>query len=533
MVDAPPTGTRTTGRSADGRAVTAAPARRRSTPVDTDVAAVDAGAVRAEDRHGRAARGARDRDRERCRVPGASTTASRGGSVGGCAAWSGAEAATLGAALASSPGRSSVSTPTADHDREQQHRLEHRRAAQAREAAEQQRAVEPAEHEQRHEERRLDDQRAAVRRRPDLGHAAELGQRAAEAADGEHAHGRERDGREPRDDRVALVVVGGRARHGEDERDEPAEPDGGRERCARGRPAPRAARLVAVEGVPGERRRHDQHGSRSAAATAEHARVHRRERGGGAGRRATAVTAMRSTSAKRVPEAASWTMPLPPRNTASSAKKSRWAIGRCSRVPRMSRASSQKPHDADTDEEAEEVERPQDDGRSRQAGSRRRAPAAAAPVPHRPRTRARPARGWPSSRDDAPADGVVAVGEVAPEREDELAARDARLAGECARARLVVRRPRCRSRRGSSRRTSGARCSARPASTAPLSGCVRTSVACAGAVAGAASAATASRPARRFTPREGTGSPLLALPLPCRSTSTSARTGTCSRSSTA
>ena len=302
--------------------------------------------------------------------------------------------------------------------------------------------------------------------------------------------------------------------------------------CARSTGTARTRGCVAVEGVPRERRRHDQHGCergrrpRACAGTPARARRPRRP---------TSDSGDGDAEHERVARAGGRVV-----DDAAPAQEHRQhreeeQVGDRPLQPRSEDASREQPeaHDADTDEEAEVGRACAARRCSRQAGSRRRAPAAAAPVPHRRRRRARPARdGRPARR--------CSSGRCSRRRRG--------CAGAGGRAR-GPRRAACRRVRS---RASCCSTTSLPFALRIESSNVRRTAARRGlrarrrcrAVCARASRAPARSPVRRArrlragrrgaSPRARVhGSPLLALPIPCPSTSTSARTGTCSRSSTA
>jgi hypothetical protein len=106
----------------------------------------------------------------------ASTTASRGGSAGGPVAGTGVAVGT--ACETSFPGRSLGEHADDDHDRREHCHLDQHRAAKPRERTCEECTVQPADAQEWHEERGLDDERATVGGRPELADGGELGQRA-------------------------------------------------------------------------------------------------------------------------------------------------------------------------------------------------------------------------------------------------------------------------------------------------------------------------------------------------------------------
>ena len=302
------------------RAVAARAARRGRRPVDGDIASVDAGPIGPDERHGH--RAGRSRDGE-CKRPELACLDDRVARR---------ERRRLcdrdGSGLRGTRCRAGTNFGQhrdCDDDPEQQRDLDERRAAESSEHADQERAVEPAEPEQRHEERRLDDQRLAVRRRPELMHRRQLGQRAPEPRQAEHDHRDERGRREAPHRRRARGAFVARARQHVDERQEPAEPDGRRGDVSEVDERREHARLVAIERVPRERRPDEQR-ERARARHEQQQRNGRCERS-----RSSADERDRDRDLDDECEARAGgrgvDIPLPPRNAASSAKKSRCASG--------------------------------------------------------------------------------------------------------------------------------------------------------------------------------------------------------------
>ena len=239
------------------------------------------------------------------------------------------------------------------------------------------------------------------------------------------------------------------------------------------------------------------------------------------------VSAIFITSANRVPGGAAWRMPLPPRNTSSSAKKSD-----VRERPLQRRADDPPGEDPEGCEpaarqDAEVIQRPKEDvvpgQRDRGAEDRvrcrrcrrRRRTQALLPRDARPRRRCSSARCTPRRE--------------RRQRDRELPPVDGCLPGEHGALRCVVDG-------GVSLCDADAVVESTVtalgafASTAPFVGVVWSSVACANAVPGKTSAATM-RDEGDDEPHaaEANAGPVLALPLPCRSTSTAVRTVTSSR----
>ena len=315
------------------------------------------------------------------------------------------------------------------------------------------RPVQPADAEQRHEDRRLDDQRAAVGGRPELATADSSVSARASPVGRDHDHREERDRREAVRERPPLARRRRRAWDDVTSASEAAEPDRRGAECAR------SASAASTRGWSGSSECPESVGAASSASaqapasgeelrdtTAPAPLPHRRP--------ARPSPRPSSRASKRVPGGAPWTMLLPPRNAKSSAKKSRCASGRRSRSP--SEAAHDEPEDrrAAADEQSEVVERPQHDVAPARAASTRRAPSEATRRRAPTANASTPFFAVAVVGDDAPADAVGAV------RADSVRSGRIRMspAAFAASRRAPIgrsrsRRPRCRRRLDACRRT--------------------------------------------------------------------------------
>ena len=325
------------------------------------------------------------------------------------------------------------------------------------------------------------------------------------------------------DGRASCRVVVGRARHDVDDRDQPPNQTAADAMCARSTiTAGRAAGRGRARARRGRRREQRERRARTrrAAAAAASGRARRRAAGERHGQRDL------HHEREPCPGGAAWRMPLPPRNASEQCEEDERARAAAAAPARRCGAPDEREDgEAAAGEDAEVVQRAQQN---------------VAPAERHRRTEDGAGRGLP-----APTANASTPSSWCPSSETMLhrtlyAPSASGFSGivssrPCAVA-LPASTERCVALSTAASRPRRARCRRRAtvtafgafASTAPFAGS-------SGSASrrqrrpGRTSAATTGRGRRRALRERGYAGPLLALPLPCRSTSTAVRTGTSSR----